>query len=77
MNSNSLRGASGVGDLGFSGTLSFSSAIGAVFESPASAGASEGPASAGALAMLATAVFIFSLCAESFGRGRSWCLYRL
>jgi hypothetical protein len=52
MNSISLRGASGAGDLDFSGTLSFSSAIGAV---------SEGPVSAGTLATLATAVFLASL----------------
>jgi hypothetical protein len=52
MNSSSLRSASGAGDLGFSRTLSFSGAIGAV---------SEGPASAGALATLATAIFLASL----------------
>jgi hypothetical protein len=61
MNSSSLRGASGAGDLDFSGTLSFSSAIGAVSEGLSSAGASEGPASAGALATLATTVFLVSL----------------
>jgi hypothetical protein len=61
MNSSSLGGASGAGDLDFSGTLSFSGAISAVSEGPASAGASEGPASAGALATLATTVFLASL----------------
>ena len=61
MNSSSLRGASGAGDLGFSGMLSFSSAIDTISEGPASAGASEGPASAGALATLATTVFLVSL----------------
>jgi hypothetical protein len=61
MNSSSLRGASGAGDLDFSGTLSFSNAISAIFEGPASAGASEGPASGGVLATLATAVSLASL----------------
>jgi hypothetical protein len=61
MNSSSLRGASGVGDLDLSGTLSFSRAIGVVSEGLASAGAFEGPASAGAWAMLATTVFLASV----------------
>jgi hypothetical protein len=52
MNCSSLRSASGAGGLGFLGTLSFSGAIGGVFE---------GPASAGALATLAKVVFLASL----------------
>jgi hypothetical protein len=60
MNSSSLRGASGAGDLELSGTLYFFDSIGAVFEGPASAGAFEGPASAGALTTLAAVVFLAS-----------------
>jgi hypothetical protein len=61
MNSSSLTGTSGAGDSNFSGTLSFSRAIGAVSEGLASAGASEGLASAGVWAMLASVVFLESL----------------
>jgi hypothetical protein len=60
MNSNSLTGALGAGHLDFSGTLSFSRAIGTVSEGLASAGAFEGPATAGVWAILATAVFLES-----------------
>jgi hypothetical protein len=56
-----FKGCFRAGDLDFSGTLSFSSAIGAVSKGPVSAGTSEGPTSAGALAMLATTVFLASL----------------
>jgi hypothetical protein len=61
MNSNSLKGASGAGDLDFSETLSFSRVIGPVSEGLALAGASEGPASAGVWAMLASVVSLKSL----------------
>jgi hypothetical protein len=54
-------GASGAGDLDFSGTLYFSKVIGAVSEGLASAGAFEGPTSTGVWAMLASAVFLESL----------------
>jgi hypothetical protein len=61
MSSSSLMGASGAGDLDFSGTLYFSKVISAVSEGLASAGAFEGPTSTGVWAMLASAVFLESL----------------
>jgi hypothetical protein len=56
MNSSSLTGALGAGELNFSETLSFSSVTAAVSKDLASVGVFEGPASAGVWIMLASAV---------------------